>query len=85
MIFRYKKIDLFLHKPGYEKVNDAAKIIFKKILESDGYIPLTDKSTPQDISDLFEMSKKTYKKAVGYLYKKQAIIIKEDGLYIAEQ
>jgi len=75
-----KKIDLMLQKPGYEKVDHLAKIILKELLENDGFISVTDKSSTEEISKLFGVSKKTYKKAIGALYKKKAITIESDGI-----
>ena len=47
-----------------------------------GFIPLTDKSSPEDIKARLEMSKKSFKKAIGMLYKKRLISIEEDGIHL---
>jgi hypothetical protein len=77
-----KKIDLILHKPGYEKVDDISTAILDKIKSEGGYIAVTDKSSPELIHSLFQISKKTYKKAVGGLYREKLILIEEDGIRI---
>jgi predicted RNA-binding protein (virulence factor B family) len=41
-----------------------------------------DKSSPEEIKDLLQMSKKSFKKAIGSLYKERQIEIKEDGIYL---
>ena len=77
------KIDLLFHKPGYGKVNGLAKNILQRLEESGGYIAVNDKSTPQDIYDLFGESKSTFKNAVGLLYKKRKIVIEARGIRLA--
>jgi len=63
------KIDLVLQKLGFEKVDDFSKTLLEYIREHDGYTPLNDKSPADDIYAAFGVSKKTFKKAVGDLYK----------------
>ena len=50
--------------------------------DSEGFLPLTDKSNPDQIKDELEMSKKNFKKAIGSLYKQRLITIKDDGIYL---
>ena len=77
------KIDLTLQKDGLQKVGDFAEVLLQYIKDHDGYTPLNDKSAAEDIYDAFEVSKKTFKKAVGDLYKKRLIVLVEDGLRLA--
>lgn len=74
------KIDLILQKPGFGKVDDFSKTLLQHILDNGGKITLTDKSPAEDIYDVFGVSKKTFKKAVGDLYKKRFIVLHEDGI-----
>ncbi len=74
------KIDLILHKPGYEKVGDFSDVIIAKLKAAGGFLGLTDKTEPEVIYDMFGVSKKTFKKAVGALYKKRLIVIEAGGL-----
>ena len=67
------KIDLCLQKPGYEKVTDLAGIILQYLEAHGGSMPVTSKSSPEEIHALFGVSKKTYKQAIGALYKKRLI------------
>ncbi len=64
------KIDLILQKPGQGKVEDFAATLLDYIREQGGHITLHDKSPAEEIYDTFGVSKKTFKKAVGDLYKK---------------
>lgn len=77
------KIDLVLQKPGFEKIDDFARTLLQYIKDHDGYIPLNDKSPADYIYDTFEVSKKTFKKAVGDLYRKHLIVLQEDGIKLA--
>lgn len=79
------KIDLCLHKPGYEKVDPLSKKILDTIKNRGGFLALTDKSEPETIYDLFGISKKTYKKAVGALYKQRLIALEADGIRLIEK
>ena len=67
------KIDLILQKPGQGKVEDFAATLLDYIREQGGHITLHDKSPAEEIYDTFGVSKKTFKKAVGDLYKKHLV------------
>jgi hypothetical protein len=75
-----QKIDLLLDKPGYEKVDEIAKNVLDKLKEENGVIALSDKSPADDIYDMFGISKKTFKKAIGALYKARLITLEENGI-----
>ncbi|MBI4932215.1 MAG: GntR family transcriptional regulator [Bacteroidetes bacterium] len=79
------KIDLILHKPGYEKVNDISTLILDKLKREGGFIAVTDKSPSEIIYKLFGVSKKTYKKAVGALFKDRHIAITDKGIKIPDE
>lgn len=78
------KVDLILQKPGFEKIDDFAKTLLDYIKEQGGRINLNDKSPAEDIYDTFGVSKKTFKKGVGDLYKKRLVVLHEDGITLAE-
>lgn len=77
------KIDLALQKPGAKKVDDFSEILLQYIKEHDGFTFLNDKSAAEEIYDTFGVSKKTFKKAVGDLYKKRLILLEERGIRLA--
>jgi predicted RNA-binding protein (virulence factor B family) len=77
------KIDLCLQKPGYEKVPDFAEQIIQKIAASGGFMEITDKSSAEEISEIFGVSKKTFKKALGALYKARRITLEKDGIALS--
>jgi len=76
------KIDVTLRPIGYQKVEPNAQHILDRLKQSGGYLNLHDKSDPEEIHNRLEMSKKTFKKAIGRLYKEDIIRIEEDGIYL---
>lgn len=78
------KIDLSLQQQGYGHVEPSAATILEKLEAQRGFIPLTDKSSPEEIIRAFNMSKKTFKKALGQLYRKRQVRLEEDGIYLVE-
>jgi len=69
------KINVCLHKPGYAKVQDISATILDALERHGGQIPVTDRSTPECIRQWFGVSKKTYKKALGALYKRRVVTL----------
>lgn len=78
------KIDLCLQEPGAGKVDDAAARIIDELKAHGGFIALTDKSRPEDVYRLFGVSKKTYKKAIGALYRERIIVIEDRGIRLVQ-
>ncbi|MEK6450783.1 MULTISPECIES: S1 RNA-binding domain-containing protein [Myroides] len=76
------KIDVTRTKVGFDGVLDSATQILKELESNNGFLGLTDASHPEDIKTVLNMSKKTFKKAVGTLYKQQQIEIKENGIFL---
>jgi predicted RNA-binding protein (virulence factor B family) len=78
------KIDLTLQKPGFEKVDDFAKTLLDYIKQRGGRIGLNDKSPAEEIYAAFGVSKKTFKKGVGDLYKKRLIALHDGSIELAD-
>ena len=76
------KLDITLGQVGYRNIEPNAAIILEKLKYNDGFLNLTDKSSPEAIKEAVQMSKKNFKKAIGNLYKSRSIDIKEDGIYL---
>lgn len=74
------KIDVTLEEPGYGKVEPNAQKILDYLKSKDGYMKFTDKSDPEEIKSIFKMSKKTFKKAIGSLYKERKVKLEKDGV-----
>lgn len=77
------KLDITLDKIGYRNIEPNAQLILEYLLNNEnGFIKLTDKSSPEAIKSILQMSKKSFKKAVGTLYKQRRIRIEIDGIYL---
>lgn len=76
------KIDVSLRPQGFRNVigSDTDKVLQKLKDSREGFLLLTDKSSPDSIRFHMKMSKKAFKKAVGNLYKQKLILIKEDRI-----
>ena len=79
------KIDVSLQKLGYESIEPNAQIILDELRASRGFLRLNDDSHPEDIKTVLKMSKKTFKKAIGSLYKEKKIDIRPDGIYLVKE
>lgn len=79
-----EKIDLSLYKPGYQQVDDTSESLLDYLKNNNGKIALTDKSSPEEISNMFGISKKNFKKAIGSLYKRRLITISDNGISLVE-
>lgn len=77
------KIDLTLQKDGFQKVDDFSNVLLQYIKDQGGHTSFNDKSAVEDIYETFGVSKKTFKKAVGDLYKKRLVLLVEDGIRLA--
>jgi uncharacterized protein len=76
------KLDVRLDKSGYQKIEPSAERLLALMKNRQGTLFLTDKSDPDDIRDQVGMSKKTFKQAVGNLYKNKLIQLNPDSISI---
>ena len=74
------KIDLTLVQTGHRAADDLGKRILEKLDDHGGLLSVHDKSEAEEIYDLFGISKKKFKMAVGGLLKKGLIKIAADGI-----
>ena len=80
------KIDVSLQAQNFKKVIDSlTQKVIEKLEANDGVLNLTDKSAPEEIKELLQMSKKNFKKAVGNLYKQKIITIEEKAIYLIKK
>jgi len=79
------KIDVSLQIQGFENIEPNSEIILNELRASRGFLRLNDNSNPEDIKTVLKMSKKTFKKAIGMLYKEKLIDIKDDGIYLIQE
>lgn len=79
------KVDISLQRSGYENVKDAnTELVYGKLIENNGFLALTDKSSPDAIYAQFGISKKAFKKSIGDLYKQRKISIGKEGISLVE-
>lgn len=78
------KIDLTLYKQGIAGAIEAGDIILNRLQQSGGFLPYSDHTPPDVISSNLNMSKKTFKKAIGGLYKAGKIIIGDAGISLKQ-
>ena len=74
------KLDVTLNKPGLARKDEAGEKILARLQKQGGFLPVGDKSSPELIYSQFSMSKGTFKKAIGGLFKQGLIVIESDGI-----
>ena len=76
-----EKIDISLRPLGYRNTieDDKAKILYQ-LVQKNGEILLTDKSSPESIKFHLQMSKKAFKRALGALYKEKKVLLHQDKI-----
>lgn len=74
------KIDMELQRGGPKKVDEFAERLLHYLDENGGFTSMGDKTDAELIYDTFGVSKKTFKKAVGELYRKRLITLEEEGI-----
>lgn len=74
------RIDLLLYKPGYAKTQAFTDVIIERLKQKGGSLPLSDKSSPEQIYSEFGVSKKVFKAAIGALYKAGQIVIEAEAI-----
>ena len=79
------KLDIGLGEIGYRNIEPNADKIMQELTDNNGFLAVTDKSSPEKIKDLLQMSKKTFKKAIGTLYRQKLVELKADGIYLKKQ
>ncbi|MRR35243.1 hypothetical protein EG829_11275 [bacterium] len=77
------KLDVTLRKVGAEAVSDARDAILRALVAQGGALPLHDRSSPEAVEKALGMSKKTFKKAVGGLYRDGLVTLTDEGVRLA--
>ncbi len=80
------KIDIVLEPLGYKKSIDIySQVILTALKQNNGFLELNDKSNPEDIKQILGLSKKSFKKGLGFLYKQKLIQLHEKGIELIKQ
>lgn len=78
------KIDVSRNKAGFQKTDKFSEIILQELKQNNGFLPLHDNSHPQEIKSILSMSKKSFKAAIGTLYKQRLIVIDNNGISLSK-
>jgi predicted RNA-binding protein (virulence factor B family) len=79
------KIDLSINPAGYGRVAPLKEQVIESLVDAGGSLPLGDASTPAEIRSAFGVSKKSFKQAIGALYRERLISIEPGGIRLAPQ
>ncbi len=74
------KIDLRLNPGGREAADEHRELLLDELKKHDGFLSLTDKSSPEEIQNTLGLSKKAFKKALGNLYRERLVALESDGV-----
>ena len=74
------RIDTCLHRQPSEKTDEITHLILAALQAQQGFLPITDKSSPDTIREQFNTSKGLFKKAIGALYKQKRIKLEPQGI-----
>ncbi|MFC6329034.1 CvfB family protein [Alloalcanivorax gelatiniphagus] len=75
-----RRLSLSPNPPGAAKREGVAERVLQRLRREDGFLPLGDKSAPEDIRAAFGCSKNAFKQAIGKLYKDGEIVIEPAGI-----
>ena len=74
------KLDLGIRQKAHLQMNEDADKVLSLLREKKGFLPLHDKSSPEQIRETIGMSKNEFKRAIGHLYKEHLITLESDGI-----
>jgi uncharacterized protein len=80
-----KLVDISLQPVGFKNVLSSTDMILEYLKEHEGFLDLHDKSSPEEIEKRFNMSKATFKKSIGILYRQRKVVLKDDGVHLAKE
>lgn len=76
------KLNLSTREKSYLQLDEDANIVFEALKANNGFLPYNDKSDPESIKAKFNLSKNSYKRAIGRLFKNKQITIEDDGIHL---
>lgn len=74
------KLDLAVGRAGYRRIATASDQVLAVLTEKGGRLPYHDNSLPEEIRQVFGLSKKAFKQAIGALFRDRVIYIDADGI-----
>lgn len=78
-------IDLSLQNLGFKHVLSSTDLILEYLRANEGFMNLTDKTSPDIIERKFNMSKATFKKSIGVLYRQRKVTLHDDGVRLVKE
>ena len=78
-------IDLSLQNLGFKHVLSSTDLILEYLRTNEGFMNLTDKTSPDIIERKFNMSKATFKKSIGVLYRQRKVTLHDDGVRLVKE
>ena len=78
------RVDLSLQQKGFAQVKDSAEVLYDAIVEAGGKLALTDNSSPEEIREQLNMSKKLFKRSLGVLMSHNRVECTENEIKIKE-
>jgi predicted RNA-binding protein (virulence factor B family) len=79
------KIDVTLRAGGTREAASDREAILEALKAHKGFLPLSDKSPPEAIAALLRMSKRSFKKGIGGLYKEGLLDISPEGVRLRSE
>ena len=79
------RLDISLQRLGKGRFRDFADTLLEALEEADGFLPFTDRSDADAIAKRFSVSKKTFKRAVGTLYRNRLITLHDEGIRLVRK
>lgn len=77
-----QKVDISLREKISLQIALDADNILAQLKEAGGFLPFHDKSSPEEIKGRFSLSKQSFKRAIGRLFKQGEIEITETGIQV---
>ena len=78
------RVDLSLQQKGFAQVKDSAEVLYDAIVEAGGKLALTDNSSPEEIREVLNMSKKLFKRSLGVLMSHNRVEVSDNEIKVKE-
>lgn len=79
-----RRIDLSLQRRGYVQVKDSASQLYDAIVAAGGELQLSDNSSPEEIQQQLQMSKKLFKRSLGVLLSHNRVVATDKSIKIVK-
>ncbi len=78
------KLDLAIGQAGHRRIGEMSEQVMTILTANGGHMRYHDNSLPEEIRDVFGMSKKAFKQAIGTLFRERRIVIESDGVRLVK-